>query len=175
MEKPFHLSGKRCILCFFFNPRRVFLNSPQLSSRVRSSASLPECLNLEEIDDYPSQYDEPAGFPGDNSQVPPIIFRFASGSRTPARRLRKSSDPSTTVRLIPRCCSRVSLTCEHSFRRIKPIGRELENQSYACGYVLLILSLTGVYENSVESVADSFLHQFSGYCTIDTAGDGPNL
>lgn len=69
-----------------------------------------------------------------------------------------------------------SLLNLHAFVQTHQTYRgESENQSYACEYVLLILSLTGVYEYSKESVADGFLHQFRGYCTIDTARDGPNL
>lgn len=42
-------------------------------------------------------------------------------------------------------------------------------------YALLILSLTCVHGYCMEPVADGFLHQFCGYCTIDTAGYGTNL
>ena len=57
-----------------------------------------------------------------NSQVDPMIFRFFSGSETPARRDMNNSPASTTVRLISRCLPSVCLTSSHSFRRIQPVS-----------------------------------------------------
>lgn len=69
----------------------------------------PDSFLLEQIDDYAARCqhkfsDFTLGLRvlDQNSHVPPMILRFFSGSLTPLRRLRNSSAPSTTVRLIPR-------------------------------------------------------------------------
>lgn len=88
-------------------------------------------------------------------QVAPIILRFFSGSDTPLRRLKNSSPPSTTVRLMPRCFSRVSLTCSHSLSRITPATVTLAGEYEEVSHIRCQAkecSLTIVDQNGVEAI-----------------------
>jgi len=65
--------------------------------------------------------------------LPPMNFRFFSGSSMPFNPFRNCCEASTTVRLIPKCSERSFCTCSHSLSLMTPSTRVHQLFSFVLG------------------------------------------